>query len=118
MTAVTASMLLSLTACAAGFILDSLFGDPMWLYHPVRLIGNGISIGERLLRKAFGERHLKAAGGVLWVCICALSFLIPFGILHALQRIHPVLRFAAETFWCYQILAARSLYTESMKVYD
>ena len=81
-------------------------------------IGNGISIGERLLRKAFGERHLKAAGGVLWVCICALSFLIPFGILHALQRIHPVLRFAAETFWCYQILAARSLYTESMKVYD
>ena len=118
MTAVTASMLLSLTACAVGFILDSLFGDPVWLYHPVRLIGNGISIGERLLRKAFGERHLKTAGGVLWVCICALSFLIPFGILHALQRIHPVLRFAAETFWCYQILAARSLYTESMKVYD
>ena len=60
MTAVTASMLLSLTACAAGFILDSLFGDPVWLYHPVRLIGNGISIGERpagCCGSAFAHSH-------------------------------------------------------------
>lgn len=31
--------LVSLGACVAGFVLDFIFGDPVWLYHPVRLIG-------------------------------------------------------------------------------
>ena len=35
-------------ACLAGFLLDFLFGDPVRLYHPVRIIGNGIALGERL----------------------------------------------------------------------
>lgn len=118
MTEITESMILSLAACALGFFLDFLFGDPVWLYHPVRLIGKGISAGESILRKLFRGKHLTAAGGVLWICIAGLSFLIPWGILAGLQRIHPALRFLLETFWCYQILAARSLCTESMKVYD
>lgn len=118
MTGLTESAVLSLAACATGFFLDFLFGDPVWLYHPVRLIGKGISFGERVLRNVFRGKHLKAAGGVLWFCIAALSFLIPAGILIGLQRIHPLLRFLLETFWCYQIPAARSLCTESMKVFD
>ena len=32
--------------------------------------------------------------------------------------IHPALWFALEAFWCFQILAARSLCRESGKVYD
>ena len=35
--------LVSLGACVAGFVLDFIFGDPVWLYHPVRLIGKWIS---------------------------------------------------------------------------
>lgn len=31
--------------------LDRLFGDPVWLYHPVRMIGNMISFLEKRLRK-------------------------------------------------------------------
>ena len=53
-------MLMSLAACAAGILLDLLFGDPVWLYHPVRLIGSWISWAERQLRKMCGE-HLTAA---------------------------------------------------------
>ncbi len=34
----------SLMACIAGMALDAIFGDPVWLYHPVRIIGNWISI--------------------------------------------------------------------------
>ena len=127
-------MLISLTACGAGFVLDLLFGDPVWLYHPVRLIGQGISLGEKSLRKLCGEtdpssgskkedrerqdRRLFMAGVLLWIIIAALAFLIPFWLLGLAQRIHPVLRFVLETFWCYQILAARSLVKESGKVYD
>lgn len=115
-------MIMSLAACAAGFFLDFIFGDPEWLYHPVRLIGKGISFGERQLRKLCSSnksgRELVAAGAVLWVCIAGISFLLPLGLLILAQKIHPVLRFVLETFWCYQIIAARCLCKESVKVYD
>ena len=110
-------MLMSLAACAAGLLLDLLFGDPVWLYHPVRLIGNWISWGERKLRKVCGT-HLTAAGGVLWVLTAGMAFAIPFGLLALAGWIHPALRFLLETFWCFQILAAKCLASESRKVYD
>ena len=113
-------MLISLAACITGFLLDFIFGDPVWLYHPVRVIGNFISFGEKTLRKIFrktpgGE---LAAGAVLWFLTAGLSFLIPFAVLAGAQMLHPVLRFLIESFWCYQILAARCLLNESGKVYD
>ena len=109
-------MLMSLAACGAGLLLDLLFGDPVWLYHPVRLIGNWISWAERQLRKVCGS-HLVAAGGVLWVTTALLAFLVPFVLLFLAGNIHPVLWFLLETFWCFQILAARCLSAESRKVY-
>lgn len=113
-------MLISLAACITGFLLDFIFGDPVWLHHPVRVIGNFISFGEKTLRKIFrktpgGE---LAAGAVLWFLTAGLSFLIPFAVLAGAQMLHPVLRFLIESFWCYQILAARCLVNESGKVYD
>ena len=110
--------MISLGACTAGFVLDFIFGDPSWLYHPVRIIGKGIELGERILRKLFREKHLVLAGAVLWVFIAGVSFLIPLGLLFLAQKLHPGVRFALETFWCFQILAARSLCRESGKVYD
>ena len=98
--------------------MDFIFGDPSWLYHPVRIIGKGIELGERILRKLFREKHLVLAGAVLWVIIAGVSFLIPLGLLFLAQKIHPGVRFALETFWCFQILAGRSLCRESGKVYD
>ena len=110
--------MISLAACVTGFILDFIFGDPAWIYHPVRIIGKGIELGERLLRRISGEKHLTAAGAVLWLMIAGLSFLFPLGILLLAWKIHPGLCFALESFWCFQILAARSLCRESGKVYD
>ena len=98
--------------------MDFIFGDPSWLYHPVRIIGKGIELGERILRKLFREKHLVLAGAVLWVIIAGVSFLIPLGLLFQAQKLHPGVRFALETFWCFQILAGRSLCRESGKVYD
>ena len=108
---------MSLAACAPGLLLDLLFGDPGWLYHPVRLIGNWIASAERQLRKVCAS-HLMAAGGVLWVMTALMAFLIPFALLALAGWLHPALRFLLETFWCFQILAARSLSSESRKVYE
>ena len=40
-----------LAAFFLGFIMDLLFGDPYWLPHPIRLIGNLISQAEKLFYK-------------------------------------------------------------------
>ena len=113
-------MLISLAACVTGFLLDFLFGDPVWLYHPVRLIGNINKKKKKKLRGIFGkkEKGELAAGTVLWFLTAGFSFVIPFLILAGAQRVHSALRFLIESFWCYQILAARCLVRESGKVYE
>lgn len=109
-----------LAACVLGYILDCIFGDPYWLYHPVRIIGNGITFVERGLRKIVNEKEtsLLVAGGILWLLIVGGSVGIPWFFLKVADRIHPLFGFALETFWCYQLLAGRSLKTESRKVYQ
>lgn len=110
-------------ACAAGFLLDFIFGDPRWLYHPVRIIGKGIALGEKIIRRPARKKQREPRqrfleGMILWLFIAAFSFLIPFLILLLLFHIHPLLGFAAEAFWCGQIIAARDLCAESGKVYE
>lgn len=40
----------------SGICTGFYFGDPVWLYHPVRLIGKWISFLEKLLRRKTGEK--------------------------------------------------------------
>lgn len=110
----------SLIALAAGFFIDLLIGDPRWLYHPVCIIGNLISFLEKGIRRIFPKsKRGELAGGVLEVIlVCALSFGIPFLAVRFLYGISVWAGLALETFWCSQLLATKSLKTESMKVYD
>lgn len=108
----------TLCMIGAGFVLDLLIGDPHWLYHPVRLIGLGISGGEKLLRALFPKTKTGEliGGAVLAVCIPALSFAVPFLLLWLAGLVSPWLRLALGAIFCYQIFAARSLRDESMRV--
>lgn len=112
--------MITLLACTTGFLLDLLFGDPVWLYHPVRIIGALISFLEKIARKICkgNERRLLFAGTVLWILVAAVSFGIPWMLLYGAERIHAAARFVLESFWCYQLLAVRSLQRESKKVYE
>ena len=109
----------SLMACIAGMALDAVFGDPVWLYHPVRIIGNWISILEKWLRGFCKneERKERIAGGILWFGVVVVSVGIPWGLLYLAGKVSFWLRFALETFWCYQLLAGKCLKDESRKVY-
>lgn len=104
---------------AIGFVLDLILGDPGWLYHPVRLIGHLITGAELIIRKCFsktpgGER----LGGVALVLIVlGTGTAVPVLILWAAYRWSFSLGIAVESFMCYQILAVRSLKTESDKVF-
>lgn len=111
-----------LCVCLIGMILDWIFGDPVWLYHPVRMIGKWISFLEKILRKFAGnqegnEKKLLIAGGILWILVILASAAVPMGILYLAEKISPCAAFVLECFWCYQLLAARSLGKESKKVY-
>lgn len=111
-----------LYVCLAGMILDWIFGDPVWLYHPVRIIGKWISFLEKILRKIIGDQEghtkkLLIAGGVLWLLVILASAAVPMGILYLVKQFSSGAAFALECFWCYQLLAARSLGKESGKVY-
>lgn len=114
------TIILMLLALPAGFVLDLLFGDPLGACHPVVLIGKLISACEKLFRRLFPKTKTgeNLAGMVLWITVCVISFGVPFVILALCYRVNPWLYFAAETFFCWQMLAVRSLKNESMKVYD
>lgn len=106
-------------AVILGFLLDLCIGDPRWLYHPVCLMGNAISLVEKILRKIFKKTPIseRIAGIFLVLIIVSFCTLIPVVILYCGYRYNHWLGFAIETFMCYQLLATRSLKTESMKVY-
>lgn len=112
--------MIRLLTLPAGFILDLLMGDPRWLYHPVCLIGNLISILEKGIRKVFPKTDKsERAGGILEVVlVCFITFFIPYVVIHLFYKWNFWLGFALETFWCGQLFATKSLKVESMKVYD
>ncbi|MFR3767930.1 MAG: adenosylcobinamide-phosphate synthase CbiB [Blautia sp.] len=107
-------------ALAAGYLLDLLIGDPRWLYHPVCLIGNLITLLEKGIRKIFPKTEKgELFGGFLEVIlVCLISLGVPCAVLSTLYRYMPLAGLVLETFWCYQLLATKSLKDESMKVYD
>lgn len=129
----------NMIALAGGFLLDLLFGDPYWLPHPIRLIGRWIVCLERLLQgrkresqdpEEQGERqgHWKESARpvcheLLMGSMLVLLVLIPVaavvsGILILADRLHPYAGLAVRTIMAYQILAAKCLKQESMKVYE
>ena len=79
----------TIAAFAAGFILDLIFGDPRWLYHPVCLIGNAIAFLEKRIRKLFPKTEKgELLGGILEVLlICLFSCGVPFLILYGLYHV-------------------------------
>ena len=106
-------------AVAAGFILDLIIGDPRWLYHPVRLIGHLISGVERIIRSFLPKSKTgeQIGGGILVLVVVTVSTLIPAVLLHLAYRYIWQLGLVLESFWCYQILATKSLKVESDRVY-
>ena len=107
-----------LMAFIAGFVLDLLIGDPHFFPHPVRWIGNLISgLTEKLLKEEDAPERKRKAGLVTVVIVIAISVSITALILHISYTFNTYLGIIIEAIITYQCLAAKSLYTESMKVY-
>ena len=107
-------------AAALGFLLDWVLGDPQFLYHPVRLIGWLIGRLEAVLRKICKktEKGLLLGGLFLVAAVCGITGGAVWALLALCREVSAWLYLAVSAALCYQLLAARSLQTESMKVYQ
>ena len=106
-------------AACIGFLLDFIVGDPHGLWHPVCGIGKLISCMEKRLRKKVPDQpeSLLLAGAALAVTVPCVTVVVTALILLLAGLIHPYFQFAVMCLLDGWILAARSLKTESMKVY-
>lgn len=106
-------------ALTLGFLLDLLLGDPLWLPHPIRGFGRLIEGLEKPLRRQAGQEKGKLLrnGCLLTILVLLLVTGAAFFVLFIAYGLSPWAGLAAETLMCYQMLAARGLKTESMKVY-
>ena len=110
-------------AFLGGFLLDMALGDPHWLPHPISLIGRLISLLERRLNswgkegKGKEEKQKEIFRGLLLVILVTGITASTAGLLLSLAYgLHPWLGILVETLMTYQILAAKCLREESMKV--
>ncbi len=99
-----------------GYILDLILGDPYFLYHPVRMIGNLITFLEKLFVREHMKKNSKyIAGFFIFIITLSLSYLVPFFILYFLRDFKYLI--LIKVFMAYQIFATRSLDKETKKVY-
>lgn len=109
----------SLAALTIGAALDFWLGDPVYWFHPVRLMGRLISKTEEFLRReGDSERAAFLKGLFLVVWVTGISVFVPGCLLFFAYRLHLAAGIILEAVFCYQLLAAKSLKTESMRVYE
>lgn len=96
------------------FILDLLIGDPRYKYHPVRIIGHGITFCSKVLRQnGLGGKW----GGVLLALILETITLGVYLVISlALRRLHPLCGWGFDLFVCYSCLALKDLISHAKLV--
>lgn len=78
---------ISPTIFVIAFLLDIAIGDPRWLPHPVRIIGNAINKTEKILRKSGDRRSEARLKGVFLVFIIASStFVLTWLIVYVIAK--------------------------------
>ena len=92
-----------------GFVLDLLFGDPHWLPHPIRLIGNLIASLEKLNKKELSDTKKFLRGFAMVVIVIAWTTGVTAVILEGAYGLHPAIGCAVEAIMTYQILATKCL---------
>ncbi len=94
------------TVCVA-FMLDLLFGDPRYAFHPVRLIGHTIDSIETLLR---GLGCAGKGGGILLAVVtCGGMLVLYLSLRWLVEEVHPFLPLLFDLFLVYSFLAVGDL---------
>lgn len=102
-------------ALAMGLLLDAVLGDPQGWPHVVRLLGRLIAALEKWL---YPLKNKRLGGALLCLVTVFTATALPALLLFVCYRLSPYLYWALESLLIWQLLAAKSLRTESRRVYD
>ncbi|MFH1288659.1 MAG: adenosylcobinamide-phosphate synthase CbiB [bacterium] len=99
----------------AAYLLDLVFGDPQWYWHPVRLIGR---LTEKLENKLnLDGINKKLGGAVLVILVVGATVFCVWGVLRLTKFIHPFFYYGVSALFIYFSLSIKSLSVEAGKVY-
>lgn len=101
------------------FFIDALMGDPRTRLHPVVLMGNGISLLEKLLyREADGERRKLLKGTILVGIVLLICFAMGYLLSLACEHIPlPFIREIVEGVFLSLMISPRSLAQAGGEIY-
>jgi len=99
----------------AAFVLDSLFGDPPYRFHPIRILGGSIGFVERVLRKLSVDGYF---GGVLLALIVISSALAGYIVISSLLLFSKYMLILWNIFLVYSFLALGDLLKHAGPVLD
>ncbi|EXJ16818.1 adenosylcobinamide-phosphate synthase CbiB [Imhoffiella purpurea] len=100
----------------AAFVLDLVFGDPVYRLHPIRLLGIWSLACERWL---FGLGLNGRIGGVLhWLLVVAGALAGWWGVREGLVWLHPWLAWCWDLFLAYSLLSLGDLLVHGRRVLD
>ena len=98
-------------------LVDLILGDPYSFPHPVKLMGEIISLEEKLARKISKcGKGLKFAGFLISILNIFLAFILPYFLLKALGKLG-IIYHIVNIYLIYTCIAARCLHKEAMKIY-
>lgn len=86
---------------------DAVLGDPVYRWHPIRLIGRSIGRCEAALRKAGADGYV--GGCILFVAVAAAWTAGASVLVVSLSHVQPVLSTAMHVFLLYSLLAVGDL---------
>jgi len=101
---------------AAAMILDLALGDPRWLPHPVRLIGNTAIFLEKTWRRLVENEYL--AGLATTLSVLAATGLATVALLRGAALLHPYAETACSIFLIYTSIAVTDLARHAQAVYE
>ncbi len=101
---------------ALAFIADILFGDPKGYPHPVKIIAHLAYAIERFSRKLLPSA--RWAGVITTTAVVTVSFLVVSLIIQGMNHIHSSLGLVTSVFFIYTSLSIRSLFDESLPVWQ
>lgn len=106
-------MWLTVAPLLVGWILDLLLGDPLWLPHPVVLIGKTIALLERRFNRG---THRRLAGAFVAVGLVCATFFLTWWLLRLLS-FSMWLKMAVEALLVFYCLAGTTLVREVKGVF-
>ena len=108
----TAHLALILVAC----LLDAAFGDPVYPWHPIRVLGAWSLWWERRLFAVGLNGYL---GGMLhWLLVVSGVLTIWWGVRLGFSLIHPGVAWLWDVFLAYSLLCLRDLLAHGRRVLD